>query len=133
MNEKESEKIVSYWLNLSEEDLKVMDALHELLYYQHSLFMGHLSLEKLLKGYFVFVKGKHPPYTHDLTRLAVESNLQLSSEQISLLDAVTQFNIEARYPDIKLSFHKKATREFSAVYIRKIKEFYSWLKSKILL
>jgi hypothetical protein len=48
------------------------------------------------------------------------------------IDAVTQFNIEARYPDIKLSFQKKATREFSEDYIRKIKEFYAWLRSKIL-
>ena len=121
MNEKEIIKIAAYWLNLAEEDLKVVDGLYGLSYYQHSLFMGHLSLEKLLKGYYVFAKRKHPPYTHDLTRLAVESNLELLPEQISLLDAVTQFNIEARYPDIKLSFQKKATREFSEDYIRIIK------------
>jgi HEPN domain-containing protein len=93
--------------------------------------MASMSLEKLLKGYFVSVKRKHPPYTHDLTRLAVETGLQLSQEQITLLDTVTQFNIEARYPDVKLSFHKKATKEYSKDYIRNIKEFYRWLNSKI--
>jgi HEPN domain-containing protein len=66
-----------------------------------------------------------------LTRLAVETGLQLSQEQITLLDTVTQFNIEARYPDVKLSFHKKATKEYSKDYIRNIKEFYRWLNSKI--
>ena len=133
MNNTEKVKIVTYWLNISDEDIKVMDGLYDLTYYSHSLFMGHLSIEKLLKGYFVFAKGKRPPYTHDLTRIATESDLQLSPEQITLLDAVTQFNIEARYPDIKLSFYKKATREFSSEYIRKIKVFYSWIKSKIML
>lgn len=133
MNNTEKAKIVTYWLNLSDEDIKVMNGLYNLTHYSHSLFMGHLSLEKLLKGYFVFAKGKHPPYIHDLTRLAVESGLKLLPEQITLLDAVTQFNIEARYPDIKLSFYKKATREFSNEYIEKIKEFHLWLKQKIML
>lgn len=131
MNEKEVVEIVTYWSNLSAEDLKVMDSLYTLSYYLYSLFMGQLSLEKLLKNYFVFVKRKHPPYTHDLTRLAIEAGLQLSLEQTTFLDTVTQFNIEARYPDIKLSFHKKASKEYCKDRIRGIKEFYKWLTSKI--
>ena len=40
-------------------------------------------------------------------------------------------DIEARYPDIKLSFYKKADKIFAEKYIKEIKGFYQWLKKKI--
>ena len=45
----------------------------------------------------------------DLFRLAVFAEILLTPEKRRFLDAVTDFNIEARYPDIKLSFYRKAT------------------------
>jgi len=44
----------------------------------------------------------------------------------------TTFNIRARYPDFKNRFHKTATREFTAHYIGKIKEFRQWLLQRII-
>ena len=56
----------------------------------------------------MFIKReKHPPYIHDLSRLAVLAELSLTPERRKFLDMVTDVNIEARYPDIKLSFYKK--------------------------
>lgn len=44
-----------------------------------------------------------------------------------MLEIVKDFNLEARYPDEKFSFHKKCTREFTETYLNKIKEIKEWL------
>jgi HEPN domain-containing protein len=66
-----------------------------------------LTLEKLLKAVFVAVKEETPPMTHCLVYLAEKSNLALSGKQTELFEIVTDFNLEARYPDEKFSFYKK--------------------------
>ncbi|MBE7444604.1 MAG: HEPN domain-containing protein [Planctomycetia bacterium] len=47
------------------------------------------------------------------------------------LETVTDFNIEARYPDEKFSFKKKCTRDFAERYLIKIKEMKEWLLRQI--
>jgi len=123
--------MIKYWISLAEKDIEVMDSLLKAGHYPYSLFVGHLATEKILKAYYVSQKGKQPPFIHDLVRLAIESGLKLSDEKKIFLDAVSQFNIEARYPDIKLSFYKRADKKFTEEYINKIKEFYQWLRLKI--
>lgn len=124
---KNNSKLSSYWLKASSKDLKVMDSLMKNKHYSYALYLGHLALEKILKGYYVRYFGKVAPYTHQLYFLAEKCKLKLSTSQIELLQAVTRFNIEARYPDIKFKFYKTCTREFTTNYVKKIKEFYKWL------
>ena len=99
--------------------------------YPYALFFAHLTLEKLLKAYFVFAKGKNPPLSHRLIYLAEKSDIELSLEQMELLEIVTDFNLEARYPDEKFSFHKKCSKEFTINYINKVEEMKSWLMQKM--
>ncbi len=124
-------EIINYWLKCAREDLKVMEHLFEKGDYHYSLFLGHLLLEKTLKAYHVKTIQKHAPFTHSLTYLAEKSGLKLSEERISLLEAVNQFNLEARYPDKKFEFYKICNKEFTSSYMKKIKEFYQWLLTKI--
>ncbi|MCD6384747.1 HEPN domain-containing protein [Candidatus Sumerlaeota bacterium] len=48
-----------------------------------------------------------------------------------MLEIITDFNLEARYPDEKFSFHKKCTREFTETYLKKIEEIKEWLLHQI--
>lgn len=50
---------------------------------------------------------------------------------MDLFDLITSFNIEARYPDYKHEFYKKCDREFTSLYIRKIKELREWLLDQL--
>ncbi|MFC1496734.1 HEPN domain-containing protein [Candidatus Margulisiibacteriota bacterium] len=125
------EVTIEYWLKCAKEDFKVMDHLFEKGDYHYSLFLGHLLIEKTLKAFFVKKEKEHAPYTHSLIYLAEKSELKLSEQQISLLEAVSQFNVEARYPDKKFEFYKLCTKEFSTNYIYQIKEFYKWLLTQI--
>ncbi len=97
--------------------------------YDWALFVGHLVLEKILKARWVMNNEDNtPPKIHDLMRLANESQLKLNDTEKEFLLEVNDFNIEARYVDYKMDFHKKCTREFAEEYLTKIKEYYNVFK-----
>jgi len=55
----------------------------------------------------------------------------MSSERLELLEVITDFHLEARYPDEKFSFFKKCTREFTKGYLKKIGGLRRWLRGKV--
>jgi len=128
---KNTKQLIDYWLKAAHKDLKVMESLFETKHYAYSLYFGHLVLEKALKGYYVRSVGKTTPYTHNLLYLSEKCQLKLDADQNGLLEVVTRFNIEARYPDIKFKFYKMCTKKFAQKYIRDIKRFYKWLIKQI--
>ncbi|TVL99062.1 MAG: DNA-binding protein [Candidatus Brocadia sp. WS118] len=130
MDEKQK-KSVQYWLESSEDDWKVANHLFEKGDYSYSLFFGHLTIEKILKAIYVSKHRETPPYTHMLVYLAERVSLKMTEEQLELLETVTDFNIEARYPDEKFSFKKKCTRDFTQNYLSKIKEMRECLLQQI--
>lgn len=94
-----------------------------------SLFIGHLVIEKLLKGLYAKNK-KENPYalkSHNLLALAEKCGLELNNEQIKQLQIITQFNISSRYDDYKESFYKKCTNEYTKLQIKNIGEVRKWL------
>lgn len=125
------DEIIKYWIDSSEVDFKAMESLFIGGHYVWALFVGHLLLEKLLKACYVKHIDNKFPKIHHLLKIAESANLEFSEEQKNFLLEVTAFNLEARYPDYKRRFYKRATREFSEYYIGKIKEFRQWLVRKI--
>lgn len=125
------DEIVKYWMDSSEMDFKAMESLFNGGHYVWALFVEHLVLEKLLKACYVKYIDNKFPQIHHLLKIAEGAKLELSEEQKNFLLEVTTFNLEARYPDYKGRFFKKATREFSEYYITKIQEFRQWLIRKI--
>lgn len=125
------EEKIAYWLKSAATDWTVAEHLLEKRDYSYALFFGHLHLEKLLKAVFVNRYDEAPPFTHRLPFLAQRAGLILSEEHLDLLEAVTDFNLEARYPDERFSFQQKCTAEFTVQYLNKIKEIASWLKRQL--
>lgn len=127
----DKEKVVRYWLESSKDDWTVANHLFEKGDYPYSLFFGHLTIEKILKAIYVNKLGEIPPFTHRLVYLAEKVSLNLTDNQLELLNTITDFNIEARYPDDKFSFKEKCTKDFTEKYLMKIKEIKEWLLQKI--
>lgn len=122
---------IEYWLKSAEHDLDVGENLFKNGKYDWCLFIGHLVIEKILKAFWVRDNERNePPWIHNLLRLAEECKIDFSEEQKLLLLAINDFNMETRYPDYKLNFHKKCTKEFAGEYFGKIKELYKWLISQ---
>lgn len=122
---------IQYWLNSAENDWKVAGHLYEKGDYSYALFFAHLTLEKVLKALCVEVMQENPPFTHRLVFLADKAGLSLTDEQLELLEAVTDFNLEVRYPDEKFSFYKRCNKEFTRQYLVRIEEMKKWLLQKI--
>lgn len=130
-----NKEIVEYWLDSSDQDYETMQVLMRNAQYSWSLFIGHLVVEKLLKGMYVKQNfdTPYPPKTHNLLSLAEKCGLELEDKQIEKLQIITQFNISARYDDYKQEFHKKCTKEYTEFQVENIKEIREWLKKKLML
>ena len=113
-------EIIHYWLKSASLDLEAAKSLFKNKKYTHSLFFGHLSLEKLFKACYVKEASRHSPYTHDLIKLAHESKLNLPKEYEDWLPEINTFNIRARYLDTKFQFYKKCTPAFAKTQFQKI-------------
>lgn len=124
-------KIASHWIETSEEDFYTMQKLFESNSYTWSLFLGHISVEKLLKACYVKKFGKHAPFTHNLYRLTELCKLELSEELADWLDKITTFNLNARYDDYKREFYQLCTKDYTEEWIEKIKTIREWIKQKL--
>ena len=49
----EKNELISFWMDSSDQDFKVMEDLFEKGHCTWALFVGHLVIEKLLKAYYV--------------------------------------------------------------------------------
>ncbi len=121
------DEVVKYWLETSMHDHATMDVLFKNARYSDALFFGHIVLEKVLKALVVKSSKNHAPFTHDLAQLQHLSGIDLTEDEINLLDEVNDFNIRARYPERKLEFYKQCTKEFTEKYVVRINNLYEKL------
>ncbi len=131
MESLEKSQLITAWMGSAKEDLETAKGLVSLKRYRGALFFCHLALEKILKAAYVKTNDRYPPPTHKLAKLARESKIEVSEEQIDYLSEITTFNVEARYDIFKEKLYKKATREFTLKYLRITQELFEYFLSKI--
>jgi hypothetical protein len=93
--------------------------------------MCHLGIEKLLKAIIVKVTGKHADYTHNLVFLAEKTQMDFTDTQLDLLAEMNEFNIEARYPEVRMDFYKECTEDYTLKYLKHTREIYRWLTEQL--
>ena len=131
MTNSEIKKLVDYWTKSAQHDYETMEVLFEKRRYSDSLFFSHIVLEKILKAIVAKKTKKQAPYTHNLIFLKELIDLKLNKKEIDLFDRVNQFNIRARYPDLKFEFYKRCNKKFTEFYLEKIKKLYKKICQKI--
>jgi HEPN domain-containing protein len=129
---KHNEKI-NYWLDISQYDLETAEVMLEGRKFLYVGFMCHQAIEKILKGYYLFVHVENPPYTHNLSYLAKQCGIyeEFSEEQGNLIDMLEPLNVEARYPTHKEKLLKTLNYERCREIINGTKELYQWIKGKL--
>lgn len=125
------EKFINHWIESSDRDYKTMLNLYQAKDYSWSLFIGHLVIEKLLKALYIKNKQEHPLPIHDLSRIALKTNIKCSDQILNQFDAITTFNINARYEDFKQSFYLQCNEQFTKNWIDQITEIRKWIKSQL--
>ncbi len=116
------------WLKESEADLKSAENMLKTKEYVWALFVGHISIEKLLKAIWIKQQGKLPPKTHNLAFIANQLELNITKEDIKHLADITRFNILVRYPDNEEKFREICNKEFASHQISIIKGLYGKLR-----
>lgn len=114
---------INYWLEIARDDLRVAGRLIDSKDRLHALFFCHLGLEKMLKALYVKMNRTSPPPIHNLVRLAMESKLALSGEDLEFLNELLRFNIEARYPKDRIKIRKTCTKKYSMEILQKVKKW----------
>jgi len=99
--------------------------------YPECFFFCHLALEKILKALVVKQTKTHAPYIHKLVELAELAKVGLSPSQIDNLTTVTEFNIAARYNEIKFNFYKRCDKSYTEKYFLISKNLFLWLKKQL--
>ena len=125
------ERTVSYWFEGAQYDLGVANAMLKSKKYPYALFMGHLSLEKLLKAFVVKHTKAHAPFSHSLPYLAEKSGVKIPERILIKLREFMEFHFEARYPDANKAFYKKCTKPYTAKKLKEIKEVFTWVRGKL--
>lgn len=77
----------------------------------------------MLKALYVKRNSTSPPPIHNLVRLAMESKLTLSGEDLEFLNELLRFNIEARYPKDRIKIRKTCTKKYSMEILQKVKKW----------
>jgi HEPN domain-containing protein len=125
------DRIIKHWIETSDDDFETMLTLYNSKSYGWSLFLGHISTEKLLKALYVKKFKKHAPHTHNLYRLGELIGLEMTDQYSDWLDEITSFNLNARYDDYKKEFQKLCTPDYTKIRIERIKTIRKWIKEML--
>ena len=123
-------QIIKNWLTKAQSDVKTAKDLFNLKHFDWCLFVWHLAIEKALKAKIISL-NKDVIYTHDLRRLASKTDIKFTKDQLEQLDEITSFNIEARYDDYKLSFYKKANKDYAYRWSKICESLYNFILKSI--
>ncbi len=131
MTKKDRQNLIKYWIDSANEDWATYESLRKTKRYAHALFFLHLTIEKILKAIIVSQTSDHPPFSHSLSYLLGKTSLAASEDQINLLSEISKFNMEARYPDEKLSFYRSIDLNKSKYWHQIGKDLKAWLMNSL--
>lgn len=124
---------VRYWLDLADYDFETARVMLRGGRYLYVGFMCHQTIEKALKGYYVFALSEIPPFTHNLTVLARGSGLlpAISDDHRDFMDLLEPLNVEARYPTAKDRLLKVLTRDRCIWILDQTEALLEWIKTRL--
>jgi len=112
------------WFKLAEYDLETARAMFETGRFKYVPFMCQQAIEKVFKG--IISDNGFPPRIHDLVRLAELADIELSEEELLILEKLSSLYLRIRYfPNTEIS-------QFSAEEFLKFTEdlCYRFLKER---
>jgi len=117
------EQYVDYWVDTSQNDWITVEAMFTANRYLHCLFWAHLVLEKIAKAHWVRTHEDNiPPKVHNIVWLLEESNIEMTTKDITFLEVFNRFQLSTRYPDYLRKIEKLCTKELTIEQLDKVKE-----------
>jgi HEPN domain-containing protein len=124
-------KEVKNWVDSAQYDLDTAEQMLHSGRYIYTIFICHLSLEKILKAKVEEVSEKTPPKTHDLEYLLGLAGLSPDEEMEKFIAEISNLSVVTRYP----SDFQEMLNDFSRVRVESIltqtKEAFQWIKKSL--
>ena len=134
-NEENILKPIEEWIIQAEYDFGTAEVMLESGRNIYAIFMLHLALEKLLKGFYTKVLNKNPPRTHNLVllheRIEVRERLKLTEIQIEVIEFLNEKSVPSRYPDVLQEVLKEFTKEETMKLVNQVREIINCLKNQL--
>jgi HEPN domain-containing protein len=92
--------------------------------------MGHLSIEKALKGLIIQKNKEALPKTHNLLYLIEIIDLELPEDMYDFVFTLNRVSVLTRYPDNLQRMLNEYNIDTTEKMLGKGKELLKWLKSK---
>ncbi len=124
-------KEVENWLNSAQYDLETAEHMFKAGRYIYTIFMCHLSLEKMLKAKVEEITGKTPPKTHNLRYLVKLSGLEPPEEMFNFLSKLSDLSIPTRYPEDFGELMKSYDKKPAKAYLTLTKEAFEWIRKSL--
>jgi len=124
-------KEVKNWLESAEYDLETAEHMIKTGRYIYTVFMCHLSLEKVLKAKVEEITSKTPPKTHDLEYLMGLAGLSPDKETERFIVEISNLSVVTRYPSDFQRMLKDFSLERVKLIMIKSKEAFHWIKESI--
>ena len=127
------EEKVQYWLGIANYDIETAETLQRGGRWLYVAFMCHQVIEKTLKAYWCATSEDDPPYTHNHKRLADGCGLYalMSADQRDFIETITNYNIEARYPEDKDALARTLTEDYCLRMIDETKQMQQWIEGRL--
>lgn len=98
--------------------------------YLYVAFMCQQAIEKMIKGIIQEKKDVTPPYSHKLVGLLDVAGIKADEKQLDLLDRLTRYYINSRYPEYKQKLFRELTKAECGRLLKQSKEILQWLKKE---
>lgn len=135
----DSQKKLDYWTEVSIYDLATAEAMFSSGRYLYVAFMCQQSIEKLVKGIYVFHFDEEAPRTHNIwiliTKLIDENKMDnqlksyLLNNKLYFAD-LTYYYISERYPSYKETLSSRLNKENASNLLTLTKEVFECLMSR---
>ena len=123
---------VNYWVEYAKYDLKSAEVMNDSARYLYTVFMCQQAIEKILKALYLQTNEQEAPKTHNLEHLAnIIDHLGLSESDVDLLEDLTAFYINGRYPSYKKNLAEQLDKESASSLLVRAKELFACLEKLI--
>ncbi len=124
-------KDLKSWVDASRYDLETARALLGARRYLYVLFMCQQSMEKLLKAHMMARTVEFPPRIHSLVRLAELAGINLEEREKGLLERLSLYYIQSRYPPDIQNLTRKVNRSLALEHLAQTESLWKRLRRQL--
>jgi HEPN domain-containing protein len=92
--------------------------------------MCHLSIEKALKGLYLYKLNEVPPTPHNLVYLINKTGIKPNDDLGLFITKLNEANITTRYPEDIDKLQKDYTEPVTKEILDNTKELFEWIKKQ---